>query len=306
MNQKKGILILGGNGFVGQRLIHSLPGPVYVISRSLMENVPPHVCVYQVSLDDVDTTSKILPSCRWVVHLASDSTPGTSADNPLLEAERNLLPSLRFLQQLQIHPEVNILYLSSGGTVYGNAVSMSIREDERLSPLSFYAAGKVSLECFIMALVHQSPRSGVILRPSNIYGPGQLYRAGFGIIPTILECQRHNRPLLIWGDGENVRDYIFIDDFIDICLKILNQPVPKRGIEVYNVGSNIGCSLNQLCELVERVTGQQVMREYRPPRNFDVNHVVLDVMKVSETFGWFPSTSLKDGLKKTWEWWKNL
>ncbi|MDM8546563.1 NAD-dependent epimerase/dehydratase family protein [Candidatus Venteria ishoeyi] len=303
MSEPNGILVLGGSGFVGQCLLPHLPPPVYVISRQKLSNLPVGAQAFQVGLDDVPTLKKILPKCRWLIHLASDSTPGVSAGKPLFEAEHNLVPNLCLFELLQDYPHVKLLYLSSGGAVYGNPGDAAVSECTPLHPLSYYAAGKIALEAFITALVQQSPRPAVILRPSNFYGPGQAYRPGFGVIPTVLQYQQQGKPLHIWGDGENVRDYLFIEDFIQLCLLLLRQNELETGAKIYNVGAGYGCSLNQLCGLLEQVTGQRVLREYHPARAVDVQHIVLDTARIQSACGWQAQTALTQGLEKTWAWW---
>lgn len=307
MSKANGILVLGGSGFVGQSLLPHLPTPVYVIARRALSNLPAGVQAFQTSLDDIQTLKKILPKCRWLVHLASDSTPGVSARKPLFEAEHNITPNLRLVELLQNFPHVKLLYLSSGGAVYGNPGDTPVQEQTSLHPLSYYAAGKIAMEAFVAALVQQSPRYAVILRPSNFYGPGQTYRPGFGVIPTILEYQHLGKPLHIWGDGKNVRDYLFIEDFVKLCLLLLQQNTLEPGTQVYNVGAERGYSLNQLCKLLEKVTGQAVLREYHPARAVDVQHIVLDTSRIKSACGWQAHTSLPKGLEKTWRWWcKNI
>lgn len=303
MSEAQGILVLGGSGFVGQRLIPRLSAPIYTISRRPLPHLANGVQAFQTNLDDTSTLKTLLPQCCWLIHLASDSTPGISAGKPLFEAEHNLLPNLRLLTLLQDYPQVNVLYLSSGGTVYGNPGAKPVTEHAPLQPLSYYAAGKVALEAFINALVQQSPRQAIILRPSNFYGPGQAYRPGFGIIPTMLEYQRLGKPLSIWGDGEMVRDYLFIDDFVELCLRIVQNPALTIGTQIYNVGAGCGHSVNQLCALLETVTGQPLLREYQPARTVDVRHIELDSTRIQAAYGWQARTSLQVGLQQTWQWW---
>ncbi len=309
MREPKGILVIGGSGFVGQSLLPHLPAPVYVISRRILTNLPEGVQAFQTSLDDLETLKKILPKCRWLIHLASDSTPGVSAGKPVFEAEHNLAPNLKLFQLLQNYPKVNLLYLSTGGAIYGNpdnSTNKPKKENMQLHPLSYYAAGKIALEAFIAALVQQSPRHAVILRPSNFYGPGQPYRAGFGVIPTILEFQSTGKPLQVWGDGTNIRDYLFIEDFVTLCVMLLKKSNHEPGTQIYNAGAGCGYSLNQLCELLEKITKQPVLREYHPARTVDVKHIVLDTSHIKSDYGWQAQTSLPDGLKKTWLWYKNF
>jgi UDP-glucose 4-epimerase len=300
------ILLLGGTSFIGKHLLerlHQQHAQVHVIARTA-HTLPTlqGVRCYADSLDNVELLNTILPHCKTVVHLACDSTPGSSALKPIFEAEHNLLPTLRFLEVLQKHEHVSLIYVSSGGATYGNPTMQLVKEDEPLAPLSYYGAGKATLEKFIMAFCQQLQRSAIILRPSNFYGPGQPYRAGFGIIPTIFHHLLNSKPLTIWGDGETVRDYLYISDFIDLCIQMIEQPMTHTGTRIYNVGSEKGYSLNQLCTFIEEVTHQPITRQYQVARTVDVKRIVLDCTHLHNDLKWSPRVKLPTGLVQTWKW----
>jgi UDP-glucose 4-epimerase len=159
------------------------------------------------------------------------------------------------------------------------------------------------LEKFIMAFCQQLQRSAIILRPSNFYGPGQSYRVGFGIVPTIFHHILNSKPLTIWGDGEAVRDYLYISDFIDLCVQLIEQPM-DTGTKIYNVGSEKGYSLNQLSSLIEEVTHQSITRQYQVARTVDVKRIVLDCTHLHNDLKWSPRVELPTGLALTWKWFK--
>lgn len=301
-----GILLLGGSGFVGQQLLKQLPsqpGPIYVLARSAPPvNQPPGVTWYRDSLDNVNLLDKLLPQCQWVLYLASDSTPGSSALQPSFELSHNLLPMVRFLEVLQRYPAVKLLYVSSGGAVYGNPGAGLARETTPLFPISYYGAGKAALEKFIIAFSQQSQRTVIIVRPSNFYGPEQPHRPGFGVIATLFQHILSGQTLPIWGDGEAVRDYLYITDFVALCLALLQQPVVGAGVKIYNAGSGQGTTLNQLCLQLEAITQRPVLRQYQPARNLDVRHIVLDCTQARQDYGWSPTVDLQQGLRLTWDW----
>lgn len=302
----QGILLLGGTGFVGQSLLthwQDCPYPVYVLARREPPYFScPNVTYYRDSLDNVTVLESLLPRCRWAVHLASDSTPGSSAGQPSFEVGHHLLPTVRFLEVLQRFPDVNLLYLSSGGAVYGNPGMQHVPESAPLWPLSYYGAGKAALEQFIIAFAQQNQRCVIILRPSNFYGPAQPYRPGFGIIATLFQHLLTQQPLPIWGDGETVRDYLYMADFTALCKRILTHPPLPTSIHIYNAGSGQGVTLNQLCQQVETITGRSVSRHYLPARGLDVRHIVLDCQRIYQDYGWLPQVPLEQGLRLTWEW----
>ena len=307
--RSQSILVLGAGGFVGKHLIKRLSQEagrkVYAVGHHAAPlTYLPNVHFHQTNIDDEDLLHRVLPECSHVFHLACASTPGSSALSPVFEAENNLSPTLRFLEILQKYPFAHLIYLSSGGALYGNIdpkISF-VQENTPPAPLSYYGAGKAALEYFVNALCNQQQRSGIILRPANFYGPHQTHKPGFGIVPTIFHGITHGKPLQIWGDGENVRDYIFIDDFIELCLNLVNSSHGFNHVKIYNVGSQQGTSLNQLCKLIEKVVGTSVPREYHVSRSIDVNRVVLNCNQVYKDYRWKAHTDLLTGLRLTWKW----
>lgn len=302
------VLLLGGTGFVGSRLmarLHALGREVYVISRKAHTLPALGNCHrFSDSLDNVALLDDVLPRCATVFHLASTSTPGSSAMQPAFEASNNLLPTLRFLETLQRHPNAELVFLSSGGAIYGNVAAESIIEDAPLLPLSYYGAGKAAVEKFIAAYCTQLDRAAVILRPANFYGPGQPYRAGFGVVPTIFQHINTGKRFEIWGDGNNIRDYLYIDDFLELCVTLMEKASRKVGVHIYNAGSGKGTTLNTLCEMASKVSGKKLGREYKSLRAVDVRRVVLDSQAVHRDYGWSAKTRLEDGLSATWEWFR--
>ena len=278
------VLLLGGTGFIGQALA----------ARLRLKGVPAHV----VGRANFDQLSALLPRCGAVVHLASTTTPGLSAQQPELEAP-NLALTLQLLQLLQPYPDKHLIYFSSGGTVYGNPVQLPVPEAAPLAPLSYHGAAKVAQEMLCQAARAQGHRVSV-LRPSNAYGPGQALRAGFGLVRTLLEYARTGREMEIWGDGTHLRDYIYIDDVVDATCCLIDDP-GRSG--TYNLGSGVGHSILQVRDVVEAVCGRKIRAVVRPARAVDVREVVLDCRRLHGVVGGAASpTDLATGIRKTWAW----
>lgn len=301
-------LVIGGTGFLGQALCGALLScgrPVHVIAR---RRVPlpehPNLSFHASPLDSGTSLAAVLPRCDDIFFLAADTTPATSARDPAIEADRNLSPALRFLDTLQRFPHARLIYVSSGGTVYGNPQETPAAEDQPLSPVSFHGAGKVAMEAFVHAYSRYYGAPVRVLRPSNVYGSGQSYRNNFGLIRKLLEHQLRRIPVDIWGDGSQVRDYLYIDDCIDACMKAAS--LTADGFRVYNVGAGEGHSVNEVCSMVEAVTGRPLKRHYRDGRASDVKRIVLDSSRIREELGWRPATALKEGIARTWEWLQTL
>ncbi|MEQ1514996.1 MAG: NAD-dependent epimerase/dehydratase family protein [Usitatibacteraceae bacterium] len=302
------ILVLGGSGFFGRRLVDALAEAghrvIALARRTPAPSYPANVEVITASLDNSTVIEGLLPFCKAVFHVASDSTPGTTASQPALEAGLNLLPTLRLLESLQKFPRVPLVYLSSGGAIYQAVESGSPDETSVAKPPSYYGAGKIAIESFIHAFTRQHKGRALILRPSNFYGPGQYFRRGFGLIPTLFRHALTDTPASIWGDGEIVRDYIFVDDALLLCTAIAKSSFAFSGFEVCNVGSGTGHTINQVCALVEEIAGTKLKREYLPSRNVDLRRIVLDSTKAKRLFGWEASTGLASGIAMSWDWFK--
>lgn len=280
MNQD-GVLLLGGAGFIGSALARRLQ----------QEKIPVHI----VGRHDVDQLEQLVPQCSTVIHLASATTPGSSARESSLELG-NLALTLRLLDLLRTQPQTHLIFFSSGGTVYGNPKRLPVTEDSPIAPLSNHGAGKAAQESFCHALRAQG-HAVTILRPSNAYGPGQSMKSGFGLVRTLLEHARLGTAMEIWGDGENVRDYIYIDDIVKATLRLIDQPQDGG---TYNLGSGVGYSINQVKAVVEGVCGVTLNTTYRPARGTDVRSVVLDSTRSNERLGWQPVVGLADGVARTW------
>ena len=298
------VLVLGAGGFIGKHLVRALGergDEVIAVSRRTGESSTSRIEHVSAELRSPEDFLPYLDRSRTVVHLASASTPGSSAGQPLLELEQNLRPTLALLQALQQRPHCRLLYLSSAGSLYGDSGGAPAGEHDDVRPRSFHGAAKVAAEQFIGACCSQFPLSATVLRPSNVYGPGQGERAGFGIIPAAFGKILRQETLTIWGDGSAIRDYLYVDDFVALCLAILDAPMPP-GRQILNASSGVGVRLDDLLERIEAVSGRSLPRTFAPGRAVDAGRVVIDSTQAQRAYGWTPATGLTEGLRRTWQW----
>lgn len=300
------IAIVGSAGFLGHRLAMRLARAgyrVYSIARSASQGLlPSGVHHLQATMDDMQAMAPVLARADYLLHLAWDTTPGTSQLQPVLEATNNLLPTLRLLEQLQNYPDCRLLFISSGGAIYSERSAAPWPEHAELAPRSYYGAAKLAIEHMLGAYHAQTGNNFIIIRPSNIFGPGQESRRMFGVIPTLMHCLLHNKQFDIWGDGNDLRDYLFIDDFEEFILRLLTSTADFSSYEIFNAGSGHGVSLNELCSHLEAVSGKQLARCHVSRRSVDKNDVILDSDKARHMLGWHATTSLRQGLDTTWKW----
>lgn len=245
--------------------------------------------------EDQAMLNELLAGHETVIHAAWGTTPGSSAGRPAMEAEQGLQPFLAFLESLQPFPATRLLFISSGGTVYGDPPALPVSEAAPLRPRSCHGAGKAAAELFLNA---HRPERTVILRPSNIYGPEQPLRSGFGVIRHLLACVAEGRTFQLWGDGLQLRDYLYLDDFADAVRRLATTNRDVCG--TFNLGSGAGTSLRDLVALVEEVAGRRVGIDQRPARPGDVLRIVLDNAALSAATGWQASTCLRTGIAHTW------
>lgn len=295
------VLVLGAGGFIGRHLTEAIARTgrdVIAATRSPVEFREVGVENVVAPFDDPSHFRSLVIRSQFVIHAASISTPGSSASRPQIDG--NLRMTLAMVETLQEFPDRRLIYLSSGGTLYGEC-QIAASEREPLRPKSYHGAGKAAAEHFIQAWAGQYEGTAVILRPSNIYGPGQQPRKGFGIIPAAFDSILHNTPLTVWGEGETIRDYLFISDFVALCLAILGSEL-EAGAHVYNASFGAGTSVSELLHKIERTTGRSLARDRQPARAIDVLRIIPDSTAAKSKFDWKPATNLDDGLAQTWSW----
>lgn len=302
----KTVVVLGGSGFVGRRLCPALAAAghrVVSISRSPVVRREASVEYIDCNYDNIYQLGELYQCADMIFHLAWDTTPATSSRQSSLEVTANLLPSLRLLEYLEHHCRAVLVYVSSGGAVYGDVAVERIAEKVGPAPISYYGAGKATIELFLHAYHQQSGNPVVALRPSNIYGPGQLARQHFAVIPTMLNALREASVFSVLGDGEQQRDFLYIDDFVALCLLLVEQlPQLGSGYRVFNAGAGSAVTVNEVMAIAQKVTQLQLDSRYFPARKVDVRSVVLDCQQVSNELGWHATTGLEAGIAQTWEW----
>ena len=300
------IALYGGNGFIGRRLRDHLLAhghTVLTLSRSNQPGVSAKHTHSTTAPGDAKAMRTLLEGVDVLFHLASDSTPGSTHLNPVREGTANILPSLELLALLQDLPQLRLIFVSSGGAIYHADEDMEAStENSTLSPRSYYGAGKIALEFFIDAYRQQTGNAATILRPSNLYGPGQYAKQQFGIVPTLLTAIREGKPFTIWGDGSARRDFLYIDDFLSLCDRVVVGMRATDTMTILNAGSGEGASIHELCELAEKVTERTLCRNFAPQRGVDMPVAHLDSTSAQELLNWSAKTNLKRGLELTWRW----
>lgn len=295
------VLVIGGNGFLGSSLVSGLRDAGYGVR--VLDRSPPRGDFdwkgvdYRIGgLDNPDTLVEVFSGVGMIYHLASTTVPGTSNLDPIYDVSTNVVGSLNLISAMSKAGVRRIVFFSSGGTVYGVPQHLPVKESHVLRPISSYGVTKVAIENYLLMYEQLGTLDPLILRPSNPYGPRQSTAGIQGAVGTFLGKALANEGVSIWGDGEIIRDYLYVDDLTSLAIEAGVSGV----CGVYNAGSGSGLSLNELCDLVREITGAPLPVEYLPARKFDVPKVVLDIDATSKQFGWIPNISMKDGIARTW------
>jgi UDP-glucose 4-epimerase len=232
-----------------------------------------------------------------VFHLVSTTTPQTSNEDPLFDVQSNVLEAIHLLQECVAQSIKKVVFVSSGGTIYGNPDVLPVPEDSPTNPLCSYGISKLTIEKYLQLFYHLHQLDYLIVRPSNPYGPRQNPKNRQGLISVMLDRIARNQEIEIWGDGEVVRDYIYIADLVEAMSLSAFMDSTTR---VMNLGSGTGLSINQLIRKVSEVLNVSVRVNYRPARGFDVPAIYLDIARAKAQLSWAPTTALEDGIQKTW------
>ncbi len=230
-----------------------------------------------------------------VFYCAGGLMPAQSNLDPATDAALALPPLLRVLEELRVRPGVRLTYVSSGGTVYGNPVTIPVPESHPTEPQTSYGVMKLASEKYVLMYARLYGVGVRILRCSNVYGEFQPADRGQGFVAAALARLRDGRPITLFGDGRNVRDFVYAPDVAGVMVALAAR---SGGPRVLNVGSGEGIEIRELLELLEQVTGTTARIDWQPDRGLDVRRIVLDITALRRELDFAP-TPLVDGLTAT-------
>lgn len=297
------ILVLGGNGFIGSHIVDKLSHNghhvrVYDRAPERYRSPLPKVEYVAGNFDDQLLLAESMEGVDIICHFISTTVPGTSNIDMKLDIETNLINTLNLLNIMHKKSMKKIVYLSSGGAIYGNPQIIPIPENHPLNPISSYGVVKLAIEKYLFMYQELYDFEPIILRPSNPFGPRQGHQGTQGLIGTLLGRVIRGEPIEVWGNGKVIRDYIYIDDFVELCIAAIEGQI--KG--VYNAGSGKGHSILDVISAVNEITGYDNEIIFKQGRVFDPGEIVLDITLAKRTFGWQQKTSLCEGILKHYHW----
>jgi UDP-glucose 4-epimerase len=295
-------VVTGGAGFIGSHVADALLArgdEVHVVDNlatGSRGNVPAAATFHEVDIRDEALVSLVGDLAPEVVfHLAAQADVGTSVERPDYDAEVNVLGTLRVLESAR-GANAAVVFTSTGGAIYGEC-ERPAREDDARRPLSPYGTSKLAGEEYLATWTRLHGMRNVVCRLANVYGPRQLASLEGGVVAIFLDRLRDGDDTLIFGDGEQTRDFVFVGD---VAAALLAAASGEAG--VYNVGTGVAPSVSALHALCADVVGVDAKPERVEPRAGDLRDSVLDIAKSERELGWRPRLDLAAGLRETWAW----
>jgi UDP-glucose 4-epimerase len=302
-------LVLGGKGFIGSHLVDGLLNEGHFVrifdrpqAQFLEGSCPAHENLEVVSGDfgcEPDII-RAVSDCDVCFHLVCTTLPNSSNLDPVFDIETNLVGTVRLLQHARNSSLRKIVFMSSGGTVYGPALGLPITEDHPTNPICSYGVTKLAIEKYLAVFHCLYGLDYTILRFSNLYGERQRILSGQGAVAVFLGKALRREKLEIWGDGSVIRDYLHVSDSVSALLAALKTS--GRNERILNIGSGHGISLNEVVAEIERATGIDVRKNHLIKRLFDVPANVLAIDRAKQVLGWEPRVSFPEGLRRTVKW----
>lgn len=305
----KKIAIIGGHGFIGKNLAFYFLERNYDVTlvgnNSGNKSFPAEVNSIHINIENTASVIQAVKEAETVIWLASSLIPGSLNASLKKDFDSNIKPIIAFLQDASALVLKKFIYLSSGGTVYGNTDRHSpISEDHYKAPISEYGLSKLVTEKYIQFITQTSDFESFILRPSNVYGKYQNLAKPQGIIGFAFKSLIEETTINLYDDGDIVRDFVFVDDVAQAVLGCVECRARTGITHIYNVGSGEPVSIKEMISKISAVSGSKVKTQVQPSRKFDCEYNVLDIQKIKEELDWRPVVSIDDGLKTVWEWMK--
>jgi UDP-glucose 4-epimerase len=302
---RKKCIIYGGAGFIGSHIADILVNHNFSVtifdkkycSRKNIEHLADKITFIEGDFTnkiDIETSIK---DHDYIIHLVSSTIPSDSNLNPFYDVESNLIPSIHLLNCCLNSKVSRVIFISSGGTVYGNPLSLPVSENHPTNPITSYGIIKLAIEKYLGLYNTLYGLDYRILRFANPFGERQNPKISQGLIAHLLYKIKNNNAIEIWGDGKTVRDFFYIKDGVRA---VYLSMIDKSPCKIYNIGMGKGYSINQILNKFRKVLGLNFHVKYHAPRKFDVRKNILDITLAGKYLKWKPETDFNTALINTW------
>jgi UDP-glucose 4-epimerase len=297
-------LVIGGNGFIGSHVVDALVRRGHTVTVFDRHRQGPDryagmgVAVRHGDFLNIGDVRRALVGQDVVLHLLSTTDPATAEGDPTMDIRTNLMASVELFAACVEAGISRVYFASSGGAIYGDQDQQVFQETDVTLPVSPYAIGKQAIESYLRYFGRTHGLRSTTFRVSNPYGPRQNPLKRQGVIPIFLRHVAGGTPLTVFGDGSMIRDYLYVADLAAMIAEVVTTGARS---DLYNLGSGVGTSITELVTTIEEVTGREVPVQHVPRPATFVDHVVLSVQKFEKEFETRATTTLVDGIRRTWE-----
>lgn len=302
------VLVTGGAGFIGSHVVDRLlqEGHDVVVVDNLVtgkrKNVPKAVQFYKLDIEN-PKLERIFRNERpsVVFHLAAQMNVRRSVEDPMFDAQVNVLGTLNVLEQASKHGARKVIFSSSGGAIYGEQLAFPAPETHITQPLSPYGISKLCGEHYLSYYHRLSGIQVVSLRYANVYGPRQDPEGEAGVVAIFIQKMLRGEQAVVNGNGRQTRDFVFVEDVVESNLMAMGPTVEG----VYNVGTGIETSVNDLFKIVVELTKVDFKEVHGPAKRGEQARSVIDSTKLHRDLGWEPKVDLREGLRRTVEYFRD-
>ncbi|MBI3334887.1 MAG: NAD-dependent epimerase/dehydratase family protein [Candidatus Portnoybacteria bacterium] len=296
------ILVTGGAGFIGSHLVDRLVGEGFRVaivdnlSTGRKENLNPKAAFYNLDILHPRLAAvfeKEKP--RVVFHYAAQISVQRSIRDPKGDAKVNIVGSLNVLEQCRTHKVKKIIFASTGGAIYGKARIFPTQETHRANPFSPYGVTKLAVEHYLHQYHHAYSLPSLVLRLANVYGPRQNDKGEAGVVAIFCNKLLQKKPPIIYGDGSQTRDFIFVNDVVEANIAALSA---NQG-GIFNIGNGKETTISELLAMLKKLTKTDLETLYQPAIPGELMRSCLDYHKAKKILGWQPQYALTQGLAKT-------
>jgi len=306
-NKKMNIIVTGGGGFIGSNVVDALVkkghkvAVVDDLSTGKKENLNPNAQFFNIDLREKNALEEVFQNSKpeIIYHIAAQIDVRKSAADPAFDASVNIIGSINLFELAVKYNVRRIIFSSTGGALYGEPENLPADENTLVAPLAPYGVSKYCTEQYLNYFKRMYGIERVILRYANVYGPRQDPLGEAGVIAIFTGRILNGENPIIYGDGTQTRDYIYVEDIVKANLLAMDG---NEGI--YNIGTGIETSVNELVKMFSTVLNKDIKPVYEPPRKGEVQRIALYGTKANKELGFRPQFSLEEGLRKTIKWYE--
>ena len=307
MNKK--VLVTGGAGFIASNVVDRLLEEGYQVvildnlSTGSTDNINPNAKFYHADICHKDAVKEVFAVEKpdYVNHHAAQIDVRKSVTDPIFDAKTNIIGSINLIRESLANKVKKFTYISTGGAVYGEPTSLPVNETHPVDPICPYGISKHTVEHYLHLYSYNEGLEYTVLRYANIYGPRQNPHGEAGVVAIFTNKMLREEPPVIFGTGEQTRDYLYVEDAVEANIISME----KGNSQIYNLGTGIGKSVNELSELLGKLTGFTSPPLRSPARTGEIEHISLDANKALLELNWKPNHTFEEGLEKTVRYYKD-